>query len=334
MKTQVSIKEIARICGVSVATVSRIINQNGRYSEETEKRVRKVIKELNYQPNQIAKGLRTSRTDIIGIIVPDITNEYFAALILAFQKKLFQGGYSCVIFNTDGSREIERQCLNNLAALNISGIISVNGYLDLNELLKRDMPVVYIDKDVPVNNMFKNWATLSSDHETGAYLATKELATRGCKRILCITALPDSHATHLRTEGFIRACTDYQINCDSNHIFVPQSLSVSCGYEIIKKALEDRINFDGVFCQTDWLAVGALNALIEFGIQVPEDVKLVGFDDIRVTQFTQKPLTTIHQSTDSLGATAANIMLQMQEGIFLEERNIKLPVQLIRRETT
>ena len=168
MKTQVSIKEIARICGVSVATVSRIINQNGRYSEETEKRVRKVIKELNYQPNQIAKGLRTSRTDIIGIIVPDITNEYFAALILAFQKKLFQGGYSCVIFNTDGSREIERQCLNNLAALNISGIISVNGYLDLNELLKRDMPVVYIDKDVPVNNMFKNWATLSSDHETGA----------------------------------------------------------------------------------------------------------------------------------------------------------------------
>lgn len=103
---------------------------------------------------------------------------------------------------------------------------------------------------------------------------------------------------------------------------------------LLKKALEDRINFDGVFCQTDWLAVGALNALIEFGIQVPEDVKLVGFDDIRVTQFTQKPLTTIHQSTDSLGATAANIMLQMQEGIFLEERNIKLPVQLIRRETT
>lgn len=334
MGKQISLKEIAEICGVSTATVSRVINQNGRFSKETDEKVREVIKQYGYRPNQIAKGLRTNKVDTIGVIVPDITNEFFSTLILALQERLFQGDYSCVIFNTNESVEIERQCVASMTALNISGVVSVNGKLELSKLLPTNTPVVYIDRKPEEIAYRKHAMFLSSDHEYGAYLAGKELAACGCRRVGCITALPDSSTTQMRNAGFSAACREFGMEMPEDLIFSPPEISNRSSYEIVSKILVEKRQFDGLFCQTDWLAIGALEALLDHGIQVPEQVQLVGFDDTRASQIARLPLTTIHQPSKELGVQTAAAILKMANGYMPEGLVQRLPVELIRRETT
>lgn len=334
MDKKVSLKEIAEMCGVSVATVSRVINQNGRFSKETDKKVREVIEQYNYRPNQIAKGLRTNKIDTIGIIVPDITNEFFAMLILALQKRLFQENYSCIIFNTNESKEIERRCVASMMALNISGIVSVNGRLELSKMLQSDMPVVYIDRQPEEISNRRNAMFLSSDHEYGAYLAGRELARCGCRRVACITALWEASTTQVRNTGFARACREFGMELPQELIFSPAEVSRQSGYEIVSKMLDGGAEFDGIFCQTDWLAIGALAALLDHGIRVPDQVQLVGFDDTRASQIAQIPLTTVHQPSSELGVQTADAILRMANGYVPEGAMKKLPVTLIRRATT
>ena len=121
--TRITVKDIAQMAGVSVATVSRVINQNGRFSAETERRVRKIIEEYDYQPNQLAKGLRQRHNSAVGIIVPNIANEFFSSMILAMQTKLFESGYASMIYNTNASLDLERQCQALLASQGVSGVI-------------------------------------------------------------------------------------------------------------------------------------------------------------------------------------------------------------------
>ena len=127
----VTVKDIARMAGVSVATVSRVINQNGRFSPETEKRVREVIERCNYQPNQLAKGLRQHRTASVGVIVPNIANEFFSSMILSMQTELFKHDFATVIYNTNASLDLERQCQSLLAAQSVAGVIAVNSLDDV-----------------------------------------------------------------------------------------------------------------------------------------------------------------------------------------------------------
>lgn len=334
MDKKVSLKEIAEICGVSVATVSRVINQNGRYSKETDERVRKVIEQYNYRPNQIAKGLRTNRMDAVGIIVPDITNEFFAAMILALQKRLFQDNFSCIIFNTNESEAVEKQCISSLLSLNISGIVSANGRLDLDACLDPQMPRVYVDRLPTKNGRCQKAVYLTSNHEEGAYLAGKELALCGCKTVACITALENSTATTMRNTGFERACREFGMAYPPEYKFVPEEVSLDSAYKITKDALRGGARFDGLFCQTDWLAIGALKAMNELGISPPEDMQLIGFDDIRASRVGSKPLTTVHQSSSLLGSSAANAILRLISGAVPGEKITKLPVHIVCRETT
>lgn len=334
MDKKISLKAIAEMCGVSVATVSRVINQNGRFSKETEERVRGVIDQYNYRPNQIAKGLRTNKIDTVGIIVPDITNEFFSSMILALQKRLFQENYSCIIFNTNESEAVERQCVSSLLSMNISGIVSVNGRLDLDACLDPRMPRVYVDRLPGENGVCPSAVYLASDHEEGAYLAGRELALCGCRTVACITALEKATATKMRSAGFERACREFGMEYPEEFRFVPEEVGLDSAYAITMNALRSGARFDGLFCQTDWLAIGALKAMNELGISLPEDMQLIGFDDIRAARVGSKPLTTVHQSSSLLGNSAANTILGLISGVVPQERVTKLPVQIVCRETT
>ena len=161
MEKAKSIKEIAKLAGVSTATVSRVINQNGRFSRETEERVRRVIRENDYIPNMSAKGLRTSRTRVVGIIVPDITNPHFANLVLHLEMDLFRRGYSCLICNTNESEELESKHIQSLTAQNVSGIVLISGMRNYEEL--GDLPVVYVDR--PSNSQDKEEVMIESDKD-------------------------------------------------------------------------------------------------------------------------------------------------------------------------
>ncbi len=198
----VTVKDIAQMAGVSVATVSRVINQNGRFSPETEKRVREVIEKCNYQPNQLAKGLRQHRTASVGIVVPNIANEFFSSMILAMQTELFAHDFACVIYNTNASLELERQCQSLLAAQSVAGVIAVNSLDDVRSALKRHVPTVYVDRFVDDDGGGKV-ACISSDNELSGHLAARELLRGGCRRPALIEARADSPITRLRTRGFV-----------------------------------------------------------------------------------------------------------------------------------
>lgn len=334
MKEKINLKEIAKLCDVSVATVSRVLNENGRYSQETAEKVHEVIKQYGYRPNQIAKGLRTNKVEAVGVIVPDITNEFFSGMVLAMQEHLFQKGYSCIIFNTNESEDIEQQCIANLMSLNIGGIISVNSRLDLEKLLNIGVPVVCVDRQEEERSEGTHHVFISSDHRQGAYLAGKELAECGCKVVACITALENASVTHMRNAGFNQACEEYGMELPEEMVFCPRQVSLQAGYELAEQILAGKERPDGIFCQSDWLAIGALNAILDHGIKVPEELQIVGFDDIRASRITRVPLTTVHQPSQELGLRTAELVLQMIHGSVPEEKSVLLPVELMRRKST
>lgn len=330
---QVTAKDIAELCGVSVTTVSRVINRNGRYSSETEQRVLDAVKKLNYQPNLLAKGLRTRKADAVGVIVPSIANEFFSSMILALQTKLFKAGYAINIYNTNSSLDIERQCVAQLAAQNVGGVISINSREDVREALERVVPTVYVDRFI-ADPMSDKVASISSDNIRSGALAAQELKRSGCMRPAVITATHESPVTAMRTQGFTQECTRLGLDLPDESIITPPATTYDEGYKGVEKLLSSGTEFDGLFCQTDIMAIGALEALRDHHIDVPDEVAVVGHDDIMISRFGRPPLTTIHQDSVQIGEKAAELMLDMMAGNDVEEQNVVVPVGLIRREST
>ena len=333
-KQRITVKDIAKECGVSVATVSRVINRNGRFSEETEQRVREVMARHNYQPNQMAKGLRANRTDAIGVIVPDISNEFFSNIILTMQSWFFERGYATIIYNTNNDLAMERQCHTMLAAQGVAGVVSANSLEDVRDALERPIPTVYVDRFVNAHDGKKKVASISSDNVRSGRLAAYELVDSGCKRPAVITASASSPVTDMRTEGFVLGLAERGIELPEENIFTPTETSFEQGKSIMGHMVATGLSFDGVFCQTDWLAMGALEALRELHVRVPQEVAVVGHDDIMIARFGRPPLTTIHQDTTRIGRKAAELILSMVEGNPPKEQSISIPVGLVRREST
>lgn len=329
----VTVKDIAQMAGVSVATVSRVINQNGRFSPETERRVREVIEQCNYQPNQLAKGLRQHRTASVGIVVPNIANEFFSSMILAMQTELFAHDFATVIYNTNASLELERQCQSLLAAQSVAGVIAVNGLDDVRSALKRGVPTVYVDRFIE-EGASGRVACISSDNERSGHLAARELIESGCRRVALIQARADSPITHLRTRGFVDELAAEGLELDEAYVRSSAVTSFERGRELMGELLDSGCRPDGVFCQADWLAMGALEALGERGISVPGDVCVVGHDDISIARFGRPPITTIRQEPRVLGQRAAELVVSMIAGDVPSERRVTVPVELVRREST
>lgn len=329
----VTVKDIAQMAGVSVATVSRVINQNGRFSPETERRVREVIEKCHYQPNQLAKGLRQHRTASVGIMVPNIANEFFSSMILAMQTELFEHDYAAVIYNTNASLELERQCQALLAAQSVAGVIAVNSLDDVRGALKRPVPTVYVDRFVDDDGGGKV-ACISSDNERSGRLAARELIESGCHRLALIEARADSPITRLRTQGFVDELAEAGLELDSALVRSSAVTSFERGRELMDEVIDSGREFDGVFCQADWLAMGALEALREHGIEVPRQVCVVGHDDISIARFGRPPVTTIRQEPQVLGQKAAELVVGMICGEAPTELCTTVPVELVRREST
>ena len=330
-QNSISIKDVAKLANVSTATVSRVIHNNGRFSKETKDRVEKIINEHNYKPNIIAQGLRTNSTRIIAIIVPDISNEFFSIIVSVIQKKAFENNYSCVVFNTNETLELEIQSLNSIQSLNVSGIISFNGKFDLSEKFN-DIPIVYVDRDSTKFKKNKNCVFITADHEEGGYLAGEKLAKDGCKTVACITALEDADATKIRTKGFKKACSDYGMKIVK--IYNPDNITHTDGYIITNDMARSGIRVDGIFCETDWLAVGCCQALIDNNISVPKDCEVIGYDGIRVTESVTPTITTIKQPKTMIGEESIKYLLSLIRNEKIDSNVIKLKTELIVRRST
>ena len=329
---KISMVDIAKLSGVSIATVSRVLNKNGRYSKETEDRVLKVIQEHNYKVNVNAKGLRTKRTQTIGVIVPDITNEFFSQIVRAIERYIVPKGYTVFVCDSNEKEEAEDIHISSLAAKGVDGIIYISTRGDVKKIYESyKIPVVYIASR-PQND----GTLVIADNEMGGFLATQELIEKGCRHILMLKdTKPFSTVVH-RYKGYVGALEKYKIPFDPE-LVIETEVSYAAARKATKEALLAHPEMDGIFCNNDMMALGALHALREAKRKVPRDVKLVGFDGISLTEICDPPMTTVRQNTDELGKKSVEILLRRihkkQDAKFHDEV-VVIPVELVRRKTT
>ena len=333
MKTSISIKEISKQAGVSIATVSRVINKKGRYSRETEERVMRIIAENHYEPNLVARGLRVQKMKNVGIIVPDITNEFFVQLVSHIEKHLFAEGYETFLCNTNEDAELERMRTQMLTMQNASGLIFLSGGTTDMSHLDSKIPMVFIDR-VP-QQLHENDYIISSDNVHGGYLATAELLEQGCKKILAVSSREHISVYAERFEGYVQALKAHGGKAADVHALYLDGLHYQDAYDAMNRMLDHgEFDFDGVFAEADWLALGCYKALVEHGYRVPEQVKIAGFDDISITAFNAVPITTVRQQVDVIGRLAAEYLLRSIQGEDVPEKVVRVPVFLVPREST
>ncbi len=328
---RVSIKNLSEITGYSVATISRVINNKGKYSKETEKRVREAIAKFDYQPNMIAKGLRTNHLPTIGIIVPDITNEYFSTITLAAQKELFKNDFSAFICNTNENRELEEKHMQLLRSQNVSGVIFVCCEQSFDRTGNENIAMVYVDRMPKVEEDEGTRYLVQSDNYEGARLAIRELVNSGCKRIVCIMDIRDISPKINRLRGVV---DELKVHGLEERIYYAKEISYDGVYSIMKKILDDGLNFDGVFSYNDIGALSVIKALSNKGINVPKAVKVMGYDGISHAEYNTPSISTIHQPMEKMGKLAVQMMLKVLKREEIDEKVVVLPVELAKRYST
>lgn len=330
---KISIKQIAELSGVSVATVSRVINNNGRFSEETRQKVLDIIKKYDYTTNMAAKSLRVSKSNTIGIIVPDINNLFFAELVLEIENFFFDEGYSVFICNTGQNETKEKEYFKSLDSKLVDGIICISSNLvNPTNYVKRNIPIVYLN-----NTDIKEYYSVECNHYEGGYLAGEELIKKNCKRIVLITNNKIASSVNSKIQGFKDALEKYNIPCYSELIF---RLDIKEGIfedslHTINELIEKNIDFDGIFATNDLRAHGALVALQNHNISVPDKVKIVGYDGTSISKYANPPISTIYQDKKILATRTSNLLLKLikQEDVQLAKHTV-IPVKLIQRKTT
>jgi len=335
-KKNISIKEIAKLSGVSVATVSRVINNNGRFSEETRQRVMSIIEETNYETNNVAKSLRMNKSNTIGILVPDISNAFFASIVRKLESYLFEEGYSTIICNTDRSKEKELTYMKTLESKMIDGLIVISGPKEFEiENLNKKIPVVCIDRK-PKDN--QDIVLIQSDNYQGGWIATEELIQKGCKNIALLAHRETISTFKARQEGFVDALKKHNFDFNEESIIEITSVNYPSQMEAAKMFLLEKFKqgatYDGIFALNDRLAIGAIEAALELGLNIPEQIKIVGFDNDLISRYCYPKLTTINQNTTVLAKKAYVVLLDLINGGSTEKQQQVVPIELKVRETT
>lgn len=333
MSKNLSIRDIAEMAGVSVATVSRVINNNGRFSEETRKRVQKVIDENGYVTNMAARSLRSSKSGNIGLILPDISNDFFSTLAYHTERELQSHGYSVFVCNTGNDPAREQAYFKTLTSKLVDGIICISGLHALDgDIVPKNLPIVCVDRN-PENAL--DIPVIKSDEVAGMRAATQELIDRGCRRIIYIANYTAEYKGNRRELGYLDALKENGIQVDSNLILTITGKKPSM-YEtedLISDLIQQGFEFDGIAASSDHSAAGALRALLNAGIDVPGQVKVTGFDDSVYSRLTTPQITTVHRFPEQMAKAGCDTILKMLRGDAPEKETI-VPVKLIKRESS
>jgi len=320
-----NIKDVAKKANVSVATVSRVINNKGYVNEHTRGLVKNAIAELNYVPNEVARSLFRKSSKTIGIMLYDLKNEFFNDMIERMEEIIFQHGYQTMIctIGTDPVREatyLQMFKTNKIAGLIICADISPAG---INEL--PDIPVVALERVVK-----DSIPSIDCDNVMGGELAAKKLVSIGCKNILQFSGPLNVSCSVERSEGLHSVLAGYpDISVHSMEL----DFNWFTEEEIIE-FLEIHQNVDGIFAGSDKIAAGVLKCLKKIGKNVPYDVKVIGFDNVSITELTEPTLSTIAQPTAIMSNLATDTLFKMINGEVITELHRSIPVELIERDST
>lgn len=323
-----TIKDVALLSGVTVTTVSRMLNERGYVSEKTKIKIKKAMKELNYQPNEIARSLSTKKSRLIGLIVPSASNPFFCKIIDAIEHQASEHGYKLLLCNSNREIKKELEYFGMLNANKVAGVIVASHTQDLGDRIKYDDLVISIDRVIS-----SQIPSICSDNYQGGVLAAEHLISKGCKKLAHISGSAYLNMdANKRYYGFREVCEKRNVP----HIVLDASEEqfLTMRYEdIVAALLRDNPDVDGIFTSNDILAAQVIQACYARGIRIPEQMKIVGYDDIDLCSLCTPQITTIHQAINDICRYAVDsIVFKKESGAM--PISVTFPVSLIERGTT
>jgi LacI family sucrose operon transcriptional repressor len=323
-----TIKDVAEKVGVSVTTVSRVLNNRGYLSEDLKRRVHEAMRELNYQPNELARSLFRKKSNIIGLIIPDISHPFFGEIARHVEYYAYKNRYKILLCNSQLNNKKEKEYISMLKASQVDGIIMGSHTLDTEEFTSINLPLVTLDRQLSDSIPY-----VSSDHYKGGMLATKLLIRKGCRKIAHISGNLKLHLlAKTRYDGFMDTVKAENID----HVVVETDLN---GFKydeyerIVENLFREHPDIDGVFASSDVIAAQVLKECHRIGKRVPDDVKVIGFDGIKLGDYIMPGLSTIQQPIKEIAKTSVQLLIDQINGKDVQRENI-LPVKLLEKEST
>lgn len=323
-----TLKDVAEKSGVTVTTVSRMLNGRGYVSDKTKKKIKQAMKELNYQPNELARALSLKRSSFIGLIVPSASNMFFCKVIDSVEHFVSMNGYKLLLCTSNHEVKKEIEYFDMLSASKVAGVILASHTQNIDKNIAIDAPVISIDRIIS-----SGIPSICSDNYQGGVLAARHLISKGCKKLAHISgsAYLDMDANK-RYFGFKEICDKAAVQ----HVVIDaaEDQFYSMHYEsIINSLIDNNPDVDGIFTSNDIIAAQVINICIKRGIKIPHQMKIVGYDDIDLCTLCSPAITTIRQPVDDICQYAVENIISKNENKVIPSNTV-FPVSLIERETT
>lgn len=335
VRTSVTIRDVARVAKVHPGTVSRALNEQTRalVNQETAERVLRAAEELGYRPNPIARGLKTNRSYTIGVLIPDITNPLFPPILRGIEDRLDEAGYTSLIVNTENDADRERARLAAMRARQVDGFISATARLDrrlLDELESARVPFVLVNRSLEDQSV----PAVTVDDRHGIRLAVEHVAGLGHKRIGHIAGPQNTSTGHRRYLGFLEAMSAAGLKPLDRDVSFSDWFTEDEGARMCAKLLRRSSGLTAIVAANDLLAIGCYDTLEARGIRCPEDISVVGFNDMPFVDHLRPPLTTVRIPQREIGTAAADLLLERLADDSQAAREILLEPTLVIRGST
>ncbi|EKF9219078.1 substrate-binding domain-containing protein [Vibrio cholerae] len=327
-----TMKDIARLAGVSTSTVSHVINKSRFVSDEIAERVNNAAQQLNYAPSALARSLKMNRTKTIGMLVTTSTNPFFGEVVKGVERSCYHQGYNLILCNTEGDNQRMKASINTLLQKRVDGLLLMCSTLEGERLdvfdRYPDIPIVVMDWG-PI--LFAS-DKIQDNSMQGGYMAAKHLIESGHKEIGCITGPLIRHQAQMRYEGYKRALAEAGIAINPDWI-VESDFECEGGYQAFEKLYQRGKLPSALFVSNDMMAMGVIQAASQRDLRVPDDLSLIGYDDVHIAKFMTPALTTIHQPKYRLGKAAVDTLLYRLENPDTTAQVVQLEPTLVVRNS-
>ncbi len=321
----INIKFIARQAGVSISTVSRVMNGNCKVNDEMRKRVLSVVEKYHYEPNSIARSLVCNRTNLIGVVVPNVSDEFHTQMLIGIEKKAAALGFDVLVVNIYQDFQRENRCIDTLLGRHVDGILLLHeNTAEEMRTIRERVHVPLVLTGVKSNDLLP---FIGIDNQKAAFDATSFLIKNGHRHIGFVCGAGES-AGRLRLDGYLDALRENGMPQDESYI-AQGDYSYLSGYQATQKLMLEKPDLTAIFLASDEMAVGAINAIHDAGKDVPGTISVMGFDDIRLASFVRPTLTTVRQPIEEIGRGAAALLVSLiqqednQQGIILNHSIIQ-----------
>jgi len=328
-----TMKDVAKKAGVSISTVSHVINKTRYVEEETRKKVLDAIKELGYRPNIVARSLRKKSTNTIGLIVSNIANLFYPEVVRGIEDVLLQNKYNIILCNSDEDINKEREYIEVLYSKQVDGLIitpskSTETRKNLELFISQDIPVILVDRRISGIET----DVVLADNVSGTYSATEYLLNLGHKRIAIITGPLDTTTGRERLEGYLKALEEHNIPIEKD-LIREGNFKRDGGYERGKELLEMSNPPTAIISSNNLMTLGLISAINEKKLRIPKDISVISFDDMEWFQYFCPPLTSIYQPSYELGKNAGLLLMERLKRRRKKPKEVILPTRLIIRES-